>query len=448
MSRFAKLQNFVEGERVASSFLRQRGKKKNGCEGYNRKRMQRLGIGYEKRGKTVFWSLLCAAFALPAWGGVPPPFATESRLLTQDLGDGAATETLPGGFQVVLPAPTNDAQTTDPFYNQRATRAVYVYVFRREPKRQGWFRVATVHHNENDRSRAEQTARLTARLLRLHRERFGQEAVFPRAAAASDVWLCSGAPPAANSTKSTLIGGETRASNVFVWNTQSERSDLEWVRTVAHEWGHLTLPGARGFSSPENDAAGFLGERLFLRWMESEQSRLTPAPQDGTTATELARYTERQTTPLAERFRDGGPLHSLFSENGADAMDYYIGAACAFEDAFGSRLLGQALFSIDGDKPRDLLSAMSAAVSAIGSVAIKLPAWVPLPKTGFLLSGDAKGAVALADRPPLSVGPQSKTPLPVRVAGWKWVRATDGTVRVLTLNRAPTPPPPTRATSR
>ena len=41
----------------------------------------------------------------------------------------------------------------------------------------------------------------------------------------------------------------------------SIRDSIEWVRTVVHEWGHLTLPAARGFTAPENDAAGYLVPR-------------------------------------------------------------------------------------------------------------------------------------------------------------------------------------------
>jgi hypothetical protein len=42
-------------------------------------------------------------------------------------------------------------------------------------------------------------------------------------------------------------------------------SPEEWLRQVAHEWGHYALPMMGRFSEPEPDAAGALGEALFLQ---------------------------------------------------------------------------------------------------------------------------------------------------------------------------------------
>lgn len=395
-------------------------------------------------------AILCAFFVLPSasargegvhasrYALVPPPaFAPDIDTLRNFAGDGGSVETLSGGFQFVQEDAEMDARATDLFYKQTLPRAAYVYTYRREPKRAGWFLVCVIRHIPEDRDNAARVGRLCARLLRLAREQWGHDAVFPRAEDTADVWLCPNPAP-----HNRTAGGETRASHVYVWGTTTgERTDLEWVRTVAHEWGHLTLPAARGFSEPENDAAGLLGERLFLRWMRNEQARLTPPPNDGTSEADLARYVERQVTPLADKFRENGPLSPLLNRLGAEAMDYYTGAALAFEDGFGPLLLGRALFSIDGDRAQDLLAAMRETVAAPQSVTVRLPVWVPLPKSSFVLSSNVKGAVALADRPPLPVSPQSRTPLPVRVAGWKWVRPAQGAVQTLTLRRAAALPP-------
>ncbi len=395
-------------------------------------------------------AVLCATFTVPvahagtknalsvsaAQSVTPPFFASDMDTLQNFAGDGGAVETLPGGFQVVLSDADALAQATDPFYKRTLNRTVYVYTYRREPKRAGWFLVCAVHHIPEDRDNAARVARLCARLLRLAREQFGHNAVFPRAADTADIWLCPNPAP-----HSRTAGGETRASHIYVWGTTTgERGDLEWVRTIAHEWGHLTLPAARGFTEPENDAAGLLGERLFVRWLKNEQARLTQIPNDGTNESDLNRYVEWQVTPIAEQFRKGGPTSPLLNRLGSGAMDYYTGVVLAFEDGFGSVLLGRALFSIDGDRAQDLLTSMGEAVAASSAVTVRLPVWMPLPKTNFVLSADAKGAVVLADRPPLPVSPLSRTPLPVRVPGWKWVRPARGSVQTLTLRRAPVVP--------
>ena len=47
----------------------------------------------------------------------------------------------------------------------------------------------------------------------------------------------------------------------------TSKPQAEACRELAHEYGHAVLPAIGGFKSPEDWANGYLGERLFLRWL-------------------------------------------------------------------------------------------------------------------------------------------------------------------------------------
>ena len=378
-------------------------------------------------GSTFRLLLVFVAFAFFAVAGraqEAPRLVYDYRSLMAAL-PGTEGERLPGGFTLAIPAANVPAK--EPRFGWDFTRVAYVYAPRREPRGMLMALSVRVHFSPEDETQALRTARLCARLLRLHREKFGHEAVYPRAAEIADVWL------ATQSAADPTTGGETWNSNVYIYAVRRERTPIEWVRTVAHEWGHLTLPAARGFTAPENDAAGYLGERLHIKWMRSETRDTAIA--DGTTPTILDFYYDRQIAPLIARFQEGGPDSPLLSGNDAESMDYYIGMALAFDEAFGSLVTGRAIFSIDGLASGDLLAAMQDTVSRMDSLTIRLPAWMPLSKTTYAVTGDAAGSVAIASRPPLIVRPVGPASLPVRLPGWKPLRAADGAVRSVTLRR-------------
>ena len=114
-------------------------------------------------------------------------------------------------------------------------------------------------------------------------------------------------------------------------------------------------PAARGFTEPETDAGGLLGERLHVGWLLADK---TPAPDDGAKSADLALYVRRQCVPLVERFLTEGPASKTFARLDGKAMDLYVGAALATEKALGPKLLGAALYSIDGIAPKDFFDAL------------------------------------------------------------------------------------------
>lgn len=361
------------------------------------------------------------AFFLLAWLLVMPLARAQ---------DSPVREELPGGFVV---SPGSPSEVHDPRYGWRFARAVIVYGPPFDDEGSGLRRRVIIHHQPDDALWARRTARLCARLLRLHRERFERDAAFPRGSREADVWLAPQTPPGRAS-----LGGETRDNQVYVFDTATPRTPIEWVRTVAHEWGHLTLPAARGFTEPEGDAAGFLGERLYLKWLREEMRGRGGSVDDGTEAAGLDLYHARQIAPLIARFQATGPNGREWEARNTRGMDLYIGAALATDDALGSALLARGLFSIPGVRARDLLEALDGAVAETRALPIRLPAWVPLRRATYEIAASADGSVtdgsvAVADRPPLTLPRRGAARLSVRFAGWKWVRAAKGNVGEIVL---------------
>jgi hypothetical protein len=331
-------------------------------------------------------------------GGAPPFVAPDLPSLKQGAADSEVESEL-GGYVVVLPAPyAAPAVAVDPRFHWRFARAIYIYAPDRSAMvigspqvAAGLTRLVTVHHQPEDTPRAQQTARLIARLLRLYRTHFHRDAPFPRDADTADVWLTPDTPPNAQEA-----GGETRDNQVYIFATDAARSPIEWTRTVSHEWGHLTMYAARGFLSPENDAGGFLGERLYLKWMREEPRTGAPAD-DGVTQDGLDLYWDRQIEPLMDLFADAGPTSPKLDGLDDEAMDLYIGGVLAADAAFGSALTGEALRSIEGVRSRDFFDSLRQTVSdrlADSALPVRLPAWVPLERGRYLVSDHDHGGAA------------------------------------------------------
>jgi hypothetical protein len=396
-----------------------------------------LSVKYPRRPfevrSLVPWLAVLAAVVVPVPGvsvaaDLPPASASDRGTLTRD--DPRATvEEVPGGFLLLTPPEDRPAMARDGRYQWLFPRALFLYQTASGGTAagkgdRGWRRILTVHHAVKDADVALRTARLCARMLRLHRERFGKDAVFPRGHREAHVWLYRQTPLGPQVT----LGGETRDNHVYVFATAEPRSPIEWVRTVAHEWGHLTLPAARGFSAPESDASGFLGERLYLKWLREERRAAgrDPLLDDGTDAAGLDLYHGRQVAPLIARFEKTGPDSALWDGKGEETMDLYVGAALASDQALGSRLLGDALFTILGTAPRDLLAALRTTARGASLLRVKLPAWVPLERARYEIAAPDRVTVAVAGGAPLRLSRGRPAALRVERPGWRWLRGGTG----------------------
>lgn len=154
-------------------------------------------------------------------------------------------------------------------------------------------------------------------------------------------------------------GAETWNGSIVLHGVRGERSGLEWVRQLTHEWGHAAIPGGGGFARPEAWAAGDLGERLFLPAMRRAGWLLAwDEPLD------IDAYARRYVDPPRAAFARTGPVPDLVAGTGAAAYDHSLGAELYIAAAYGMPLLAESLNDLDGPRTADLLAAFTRALAA------------------------------------------------------------------------------------
>ncbi|MCX6365465.1 MAG: hypothetical protein NTX57_02000 [Armatimonadetes bacterium] len=352
------------------------------------------------------------------------PINPANKEALSELGTGMELETLPGGFLVVAPSTTMLGKAEEePNYGLKLSRQIAVYA----PVVSGGFKqVVAVRHDSNDRAFALKVARLAGRLLRLHKDRVGQEATYPQGEEIANVWLTRVKAPTRASA-----AAETKAHHVYLFEIAEPRPEIEWARTIAHEWGHLVLLAARGYKDPENDAAGFLGERLFLKWLREDVLALPRKTDDFCEAAGLQLYYNRQIAPLMARYSAAGPADKRLRQLNTEGMDYYIGMALDTDEVFGSKVIGFALYHLEDTTPGALVNAVRNGVFLQTELRVKLPAWVPLAPDMYSVSGPA-GKVMLDVRP---LDPSKPIAFKVAAPGYKRMKAVSGSISSVVLRR-------------
>ncbi|MBB6050857.1 hypothetical protein [Armatimonas rosea] len=352
------------------------------------------------------------------------PLNPANKDAISELSTGMELETLPGGYLVVAPSKTMLGETkTDPSFGLKLSRQIAVYA----PSPSGGLQqVVAVRHDVPDREFALKVARLTARLLRLHKDRTGKDVSYPAGEEVAQVWLTRTKAP-----HNATAAAETRVNHVYLFEINEPRPEVEWARTIAHEWGHLTLLTARGFKEPEGDSAGYFGERLFLKWLREDLLALPRKFNDFCERDGLQLYYTRQIAPLMARYNASGPADKRLGQLDTAGMDYYIGMALDTDEVFGSKVFSFALYHLEDITPQALVNAVRNAIFLETELKIKLPAWVPLAPDTYSVSGPA-GKVLLDVRP---LDPSKPTPFKVLAPGFKRLKAVSGNIPSVVLRR-------------
>mgnify|MGYP000586758573 CR=1 FL=1 len=121
-------------------------------------------------------------------------------------------------------------------------------------------------------------------------------------------------------------GGEEFLGHLYLHAADQPRAAAEWIREIAHEYAHAVLPSIGPYSEPERWANGYLGERLFLKWLiDSGQSGVwgESFPEAG--------YLAAQIAPLRNRFLEEGPFDPALFRGDAAGMERLIGFVLAIE---------------------------------------------------------------------------------------------------------------------
>jgi hypothetical protein len=181
------------------------------------------------------------------------------------------------------------------------------------------------------------------------------------------------------------------------------RTESEWVRETAHEYGHVAIPPFGGFGPPlEPYANGLVGETLGMLWaattaesfgVHPPTTSITPvaASPAATLSTEFAGHVAREAIPALRFWNQQGPYSPLRRDGTRQGLRYLQGLAVHLERVYGAQALGDALRLLaERDKPAadrvvpstslnaaSLLDSLPGALRDPFAATGVLPVWLP-----------------------------------------------------------------------
>lgn len=234
-----------------------------------------------------------------------------------------------------------------------------------------------------------------------------------------DFYLCFGGDPGGEQ----LFGEEilpnqaqpAKVNTVYIYQLSSFKDPLEMAREVAHEYGHAILPGIGGFRQPEAFANGYLGEKLFLKWMRDgiQNSKANPSAvpqlteQDvmGAPLDRLNTWVSANVDPLVKQAGSRYPAANLINE-APGGMDAFLGLALYVEALCPPSVFTRSLAytrdahggNTDMRPPTDYAESVLTAASETEMLALSVPTvlknqktiWIPLGK------GSVSGATVVS----------------------------------------------------
>lgn len=174
------------------------------------------------------------------------------------------------------------------------------------------------------------------------------------------VWLCRHA---------TDAGGEQWRNNIYFYDIADQRSSIEWIREIAHEYSHMALPLIGGdYTEPEPWANGYYGERLLLRWIARGAAGGPTALEKawGGTFSGYVNYDALRIEPCLALFNRHGVDSALLARRDATGMDYLFGMLLKVDDQAGPRALADLLWNLPQGglvDPAQLVSGVRAALA-------------------------------------------------------------------------------------
>ncbi len=210
-------------------------------------------------------------------------------------------------------------------------------------------------------------------------------------------------------------GGEQMQDSILLYDIAENRESIEWLREVAHEYGHLVFPRIGYFEPFDEDASGLIGERLFMRWLAEDALSATGAtwPSAGAQRAFDALWTK----PLAMGefliSRCDAPMHFWLQEGpqsdhlGAEtreAAEYFVGFVLYVESAHGRPILADLLGHARGGSAAEFVKTYEERMAAhLDRTGLALDAAVFIPEDSTLHSpayrtlADAPGALFAPD---------------------------------------------------
>jgi hypothetical protein len=147
-----------------------------------------------------------------------------------------------------------------------------------------------------------------------------------------DVWVTNKGQP----------GARAQGRAIYLYAAGTPRPPGEWLREVAHEYGHVSFPGLGGFTQTDDEwVDGHLAELLLPKWLSATESQWLAWP-----VAEWEAQASKERADLLARWSEDA-VRQVTAErlSGKDqqARDDVVGLALWVEQNDGPRALGEAL---------------------------------------------------------------------------------------------------------
>jgi hypothetical protein len=175
--------------------------------------------------------------------------------------------------------------------------------------------------------------RMGALLTLLHRTLMTEMGGIPYGGNAPfDVWL----------SPQGQAGGDEWHRNIYFYDLDTPRSSIEWIREIAHEYGHMALPPIGGYTAPEYWANGYYGERLLVRWLARIPGDPALVERVWGDFSGWPNFERLLITPAITLYKSHGPDASLAARKDQTGMRYLIGQILVCDDKYGGKALAEA----------------------------------------------------------------------------------------------------------
>lgn len=252
-----------------------------------------------------------------------------------------------------------------------------------------------VYHQRNQ-AQNDPSIFVTRALLRLWDFNYTQLRLDHKASIARgmvDVYLCWGGQPGGEQRFDSEVRPDDpsqviRLNTIYIYRLDSFTDPVEMIREIAHEYGHAALPPVGGFKKPENWANGYLGEKLYLRYLRDEllSRRLEPADAMGATYSDLDPWVRENVDTLAAAAASKGPDIKLLKQTSMLAMESYIGLALYSQSILPSEVFSRSITAMGSVKAADYPASIISAVTSRDQVRLSIPPnligkriWIPMP---------------------------------------------------------------------
>ena len=220
-----------------------------------------------------------------------------------------------------------------------------------------------------------------------------------------DVYLCWGGKAGGEQRfdDESERGRKTvRVNTIYVYDLASFKDPVEKAREIAHEYGHAVIPPLGIYTGPEDWANGYLGEKLYLRWIRDELKLKRYGAPDamGAELPGLDAWVKNHVDPLVEKAALQGPGAKL--TGGKEAMDNYMGLMLYVDQIFGHGVFSRVFRFAEPTKPDSVWDAVAASVEELPRRKVSFPPNL-VGKTVWL---------------PISTGTFEGAPILNRKAGW------------------------------